>query len=123
MTIEERAYIAGLFDGEGSCSFVYRKASKNGKRYGRLEAKITNCDKPVLDWVAQSFGSGGVYLGGHVGVVGRRQAYNFMVSNEQARKFLRAILPYLLVKRTRAEELLELDSITVKRRIKEVPAA
>ena len=62
----DRAYIAGLFDGEGSIYFrrgVEKKKKHNGKGYRlsnslRLSMEITMTDKSVLIWVHEVLGCG-----------------------------------------------------------------
>ena len=60
----DRAYIAGLFDGEGSIHFkrgIEKKKKHNGKGYRisnslRLSMEITMTDKSVLTWVHEVLG-------------------------------------------------------------------
>ena len=62
----DRAYIAGLFDGEGSIHFkrgIEKKKKHNGKGYRisnslRLSMEITMTDKSVLTWVHEVLGVG-----------------------------------------------------------------
>ena len=62
----DRAYIAGLFDGEGSIHFkrgIEKKKKHTGKGYRisnslRLSMEITMTDKSVLEWVHEVLGVG-----------------------------------------------------------------
>ena len=62
----DRAYIAGLFDGEGSIHFkrgVEKKKKHKGKGYRisnslRLSMEITMTDESVLQWVHEVLGVG-----------------------------------------------------------------
>ena len=62
----DRAYIAGLFDGEGSIYFAKRPEKKKkhkGKGYRisnsqRISMEITMTDKSVLQWVHEVLGCG-----------------------------------------------------------------
>jgi len=62
----DRAYIAGLFDGEGSIHFKRcneRKKKHSGKGYRtsnslRLSMEITMTDKSVLTWLHEALGVG-----------------------------------------------------------------
>ena len=110
-----KAYIAGLFDGEGSVSFVWRKATKNGKKYGRLLARISQNERSVLEWVREVVGLGSVHT--------RKQqkdnwarTSDYVVAYEAARQFLAVIRPYLRVKGGAVDEKLALDTMYVKRR-------
>ena len=64
----DRAYIAGLFDGEGSIHFkrgIEKKKKHKGKGYRtsnslRLSMEITMTDESVVRWVHQALGCGTV---------------------------------------------------------------
>ena len=66
ITNEQAAYIAGLFDGEGSIYFAKRPEKKkkhkgDGFRYSnsqRISMEITMTDKSVLKWVHEVLGVG-----------------------------------------------------------------
>ena len=66
ITSENAAYIAGLFDGEGSIYFAKRPEKKkkhNGKGYRtsmsqRISMEITMTDRSVLQWVHEVLGVG-----------------------------------------------------------------
>ena len=66
ITNEQAAYIAGLFDGEGSIYFAKRPEKKKkhkgpGFRYSnsqRISMEITMTDKSVLTWVHEVLGVG-----------------------------------------------------------------
>ena len=68
MTNEDAAYIAGLFDGEGSIYFAKRKEKKkkhkgDGYRYSmsqRISMEITMTDEMVIRWVHEVLGVGTV---------------------------------------------------------------
>lgn len=109
---EELAYIAGLFDGEGSVSFIWNASRKNGKKYGRLRAKITNTDLAVLRWVQHRFG-GAICK---KKPTGGKQAYDLVFSCQKARNFLQAICPYLQIKKTSVAEKVGLDKTYIKAR-------
>ena len=64
----DKAYIAGLFDGEGSIYFAKRKEKKKkhtgkGYRYSmsqRISMEITMTDESVIRWVHEILGCGTV---------------------------------------------------------------
>ena len=68
MTNEDAAYIAGLFDGEGSIYYAKRKEKKKkhngeGYRYSmsqRISMEITMTDESVVKWVHEVLGVGTV---------------------------------------------------------------
>lgn len=98
------AYVAGFFDADGSVSYHSYRATKNGKRYWRLQAKVTQKYPEVLYWIKEQFG---------VGTVGSRasghSSHDFVVTHRAARLFLNTILPYIKVKKEKVLECLELD--------------
>ena len=103
------AYIAGLFDGEGSARTVLTKASKNGKLYKKLEVRIAQVDREVLDWISVQFGFGKVYSKSdkRAELKGWNECYDYVVAYKMGRKFLTAIEPYLRVKRNKVSALLD----------------
>ena len=66
ISVEQAAYIAGLFDGEGSIYYTRRPEKKKkhkGKGYRisnslRLSMEITMTDRSVLTWVHEVLGVG-----------------------------------------------------------------
>jgi len=102
------AYIAGLFDGEGS---IYLSA-----RYGRcrVEWQITSCDRALLEWVQ-------LKVGGHLyprhiithssQIAFYQQSYDLSITKSLHLKFLiNALLPYLKTKKLRMEYALQIIS-------------
>ena len=108
MTPTDAAYLAGLFDGEGSLGI--RAHNKPGNKAGadrrtphyRLVATIANRDIAVLLWVQQR-------IGGTVYPKSCRKptwaiAYEWGCSNrEQLAAFLVAIHPFVQIKRRQVE--------------------
>ena len=99
------AYIAGFFDADGSVSYHTYQATKNGKRYWRLQAKVSQKYPDVLHWIKNQVGVGSV---GNCGS-GGKEGYDFTCSAKAARTFLNSILPYIKVKREKVLECLQLD--------------
>lgn len=93
------AYIAGLFDGEGSIAIRRRAVNPNTGTYGHhLQVVITNTDLEVLEWVQSVLGS---YL-----VTSRQKrreewaaTYAWGASTVQAASVLSTLLPFLRIKR------------------------
>ena len=102
VNVEDLAYIAGFFDGEGCAYINYPKAHKNGKRYPRLNAKVAQNDRDVLDWIQGLLGCGNVHK--------KRTAdcYDLVFTYKSARIFLTAIEPYLRVKKANVTALLDI---------------
>ena len=85
ITNEEAAYIAGLFDGEGSIYFTRRPEKKKkhkGKGYRisnslRVSMEITMTDQSVIRWVHEVLGCGTVVRKPRKGL--RKDGTNFLM--------------------------------------------
>ena len=60
MNETDKAYIAGLFDGEGSIEFTKRKEKKTNGTYScrRISMEISMTDQSVLMWLHEVLGVG-----------------------------------------------------------------
>lgn len=117
VTKEDAAYIAGFFDGEGSVNVYWRKGSKNGVRYARLMARISQTERGILEWVRDAAGVGTVHANARRPDKPHwKTQHNYIVASEAARLFLAEIRPYLRVKAEVVDRALELDRIHCKRR-------
>src|SRR5688572_27979276 len=87
------AYIAGLFDGEGTIG-VY----KTGKKYLQVKVCIGMQDRATLEWICSLFG-------GKIYTVGRVYRWELLRNQERA-NFLEAILPYSRTKKGQVELVL-----------------
>ncbi len=93
------AYLAGFFDGEG-CVYILKANAKHGVAFS-LEISFTNADKEPLELARSLFG----------GKVSRssdsrpksKPSYRLRIRSNQALSALTQLLPYLRVKRKRAE--------------------
>ena len=56
----DKAYIAGLFDGEGSIDFTKRKEKKKSGTYDciRISMEISMTDRSVIHWIHKVLGCG-----------------------------------------------------------------
>jgi hypothetical protein len=99
-------YVAGLFDGEGHCRWATYQATKNGKRYWREIASITNTNHAVLVWVCKTLGLGSVCQHSPARR-NRKRAWRWQATHDQARKFLVLIRPYCRIKVKDIKSVLE----------------
>jgi hypothetical protein len=103
LTTAERAYLAGLLDGEGTITLTrkYRGAHRH------LLVSISNTERSVLAWVQKVVGAGRitkkrVYKPGHT------LSYTYAISNIQALALLKQVVSHLRsYKRRRAELVLD----------------
>src|SRR5207247_11196169 len=96
----EVAYTAGFFDGEGCVNIA--RCLRRGRPYHTLAIIFTNTDFQVLDWLHQRWG------GNLTRPVMRSNAHwrpyrTLRLSAGPARPLLRAMLPYLIIKKSEAE--------------------
>jgi hypothetical protein len=99
------AYVAGLFDGEGS---IVIGCNKPDAVWGRkvpsywLQVSITNTDRPLIDWLHATFGGHISDYSHSVSRKNRRPCWAWRTIGGQARGFLQNISPYLRIKKDQA---------------------
>jgi len=104
VTETEKAYIAGLFDGEGS---IYIKYSKQNRI--RVIVSIVNTNREVIEWLKSKSEFGKVYADGSQGYLGYRTLYSWCIFGiPRIKSFLQAISPYLIIKRDKAQEIIKM---------------
>ncbi len=90
------AYIAGLFDGEGSvCIIKTKPAKRHSAPMYSLRVDISNQDTNALYFVKNTFNVGGVNQS-------RGYDYKWNTANRSAAIFLKVLLPYLIIKKDKA---------------------
>jgi len=106
----DRAYVAGLIDGEG-CIHIEKKLGKDKTpQYFTLRVSVTNTEFKMVNWLKENFG-------GHIQFHKKykenwRRKYQWSIVARQALVFLELIRPYVLVK----GEQLELAILFQKRK-------
>jgi hypothetical protein len=103
------AWAAGFFDGEG-CVMVEVSKEKNCKHGFRtsLHTTVTQTSLPCLQLYLEKFG-GSITTSENKTPTGRRWAvqYRWIARNEEALVFLKAIEPYVIVKKEQVEAALK----------------
>lgn len=92
------AYIAGLFDGEGSI-ILYDRG------YGgrlQLRATVSNTFEGVMDWLVQVLRTGTVVRHVHPVETGYKDSLTWQCYGQNAVKLLTLLLPWLIIKKERA---------------------
>jgi hypothetical protein len=99
------AYVAGLFDGEGSIVIGYNKPdATRGRKVPSywLQVGITNTDRPLIDWLHATF-DGHISDNSHSpSRKNQRPCWVWRTMGTQARAFLQDISPYLRIKKDQA---------------------
>lgn len=109
LTETEKAYIAGVFDGEGNVSVCKNKPNPprwKNPQY-QLVAAIANSNRSLLDFVSSKFSGTGSKSGPYgpypSNKANGKPMYYLRFSGKQCKLFLRVILPYLHLKREQAK--------------------
>ena len=101
------SYLAGLFDGEGTCCIRTSK-SKIGTETLYLQTKIANTKVELMKWLIKNFG--GVYYASQHEGRNSVECYQWMPKGKKNREiFFLGILPYLVIKRKQVMLALEFD--------------
>ena len=93
----EKSYLAGLFDGEGCVLIGYRKTGN--PRFLSMYISITNQDPRPLKACFQEYGGG---------ILTRSirpdwPCYRWQTGSRKALRFLKDVLPWLIIKKEEAE--------------------
>jgi hypothetical protein len=102
----DAAYFAGLFDGEGSVVLWDRGYG------GRLQLRctISNTWEPLMVWLQKVAGTGSVVRHVHPKATGYKDSLAWQVYGQNAVRLLRRLLPFLIVKKTKAIEAIASQS-------------
>ena len=103
----EAAYLAGLFDGEGCVTMArhLHRGGRSGPLTYRMFVELVNTDESVVVLFHQ-------YFGGHIyrrepKKVTHRVIWRWQATSYAARRAMEVLLPYLRIKRARAEIMIE----------------
>jgi hypothetical protein len=111
MEINDAAYIAGLFDGEGSVDFARRKEKKRGKTYTvhRILMRIEMTDEDVLNWVHEKLGVGTVRKRNRSPSIKThwKDRWVYSVRFRQAYKVAKLLWPFAQVKLHKLEQIID----------------
>lgn len=99
LTETEKAYLAGLLDGEGCVGISKIKSRSNLREYDyRLRVIITNSNFPVICWLKEKTGIGCAYEYKKSFSDKWKLIHRWQATSEQARDFLEAVRPYTIIK-------------------------
>lgn len=104
------AYIAGFVDGEGSVTIV--------NTHGQLALRVcvVQTDKDVLEWIRAVLDCGGsISTRSRKGSLGKKTLYVLQWGGASAGRVLEQVLPYLRVKRGKAEVGLQFQATMTRR--------
>ena len=101
------AYIAGLFDGEGSVS-RYRERRKNRKNpTWVIRCEVNMTDRAIIKWLHETLGFGSFHKKPpSKNQLGSRMQYRWCCSYRDALKFANLLIPYSRVKRKKLQQII-----------------
>lgn len=99
----EKAYIAGIIDGEGSISFVRSGSKRTHGRYIYPYIRVANTDIILIDWLKLKIECGYSGYKNWPKKDKRKPVYHISWACSDAIKILKEITPYLVIKKIRAE--------------------
>jgi hypothetical protein len=106
LTELEWAYLAGILDGEGC---IYLKKNKpHGSIIGAIE--IANTSNELATWIMSRFGGKIYFKKSYPG--NSKPCYTIRWNGREAGSLLPNLLPYIVIKKRKAELLSALTSIT-----------
>lgn len=102
ITETDKAYLAGLIDGEGCIVITKSVYERTPTPIYSLAVVVSSCDGDVLRYWAEKTGCGKVRTGA-LEHGNSRKSYVWWVSSRQAESLLRCVYPYLMLKREQAD--------------------
>src|SRR3990167_7126817 len=95
LKVSERAYIAGLIDGEGTISVTYDGRNKNNLF---VRVLITNTNEELLKWLKERVG-GNYHIRNKPMKEGWKKFGQWQIAHTNAIKLLEQIRNYLVIKK------------------------
>lgn len=109
-SVAQIAYMAGIIDGEGSIYIGNFSCNpKTGSKYYQTNIEVTNTDKNLMDWIADTFGGRlNTYTMKQLPKNSRRTVYRWIATGERVTHLAEILLPYLIVKRRQGEIMIKM---------------
>ena len=103
------AYMAGLFDGEGSVDYAKRwgTSARNKKRYlfRRISCEMSLTDYEIIKWFHQTIGFG--QMGQRKVPEGRKPQWRWTCCFRYSYKFAQQMLPYTKIKYEKLKQIID----------------
>lgn len=116
-SVAERAYLAGLLDGDGAIMACIEKHSEKKFKFRvRIVIKITQKKKSDLEWIKNTF---------KIGLIKQNKSVvDWIVRDQQsAKSLLKLLIPFLRIKKKQAEIALKILDIRIDSRTTLIKAA
>lgn len=119
---EQLAYIAGFFDGEGSIVITSTGKRANQGRDLCLVVSLVQADRTILEWVRLVLDcKGGIHSRARAGSLGDKECFALQWGGASAARVLSKLLPYLRVKKGKAEIALDFQATMQRRGVNGTP--
>ena len=112
----EIAYIAGIFDGEGSVDYTQRIEKKKKERpraylTWRIRCEVSMTNKEVMEWIHKKVGIGSLNLNvknkAPTSKPHWKDQWRWRCTHRDALKFAKMIIPYAKVKREKLQQIIK----------------
>ena len=112
MNVSDAAYIAGLFDGEGSVTYKQYMRKRKGKTKAyptwSIELEISMTDKEVIRWVYETLNVGSFSKRPpHKASMGKKMQWRWRCSFRDALYVAKLLWPYAIVKLHKLESIID----------------
>lgn len=108
--VREKAYIAGIVDGEGCISITRRKikSKRSNNWFYQTQVIVVNTDKRLIDFLVSLYG--GFVTSPRREKAGHKPIYRWVITGNDMRQLLEDTLDYLILKREQARLALSFPS-------------
>jgi hypothetical protein len=96
----EKAYLAGIVDGEGSIGIYHRDKDESEFKHSYADITIMNTSVSLMEWITSKVGIH--YRVAYAEKGNRKQCYLLSLRGSRAISFICAITPYLIIKKDRS---------------------
>ena len=110
MNANDLAYMAGLFDGEGSVSYYQRKEKRKGKKkaynFWIIRCEMSMTDEDVMKWFHETLNFGTLNERKKLRP-GRKRIWRWRCKHRDALVFAKLVWPYTQVKLHKLEQIID----------------
>lgn len=105
MTLEEKAYLAGIIDGEGSIMLL----KFHNNQFPAPCISISSSTPELLEWIKLKTGVGIIKGKKNYNLDRHKDSYTYVVKFDEAINLLKELLPYLIIESKRKRSVLILE--------------
>lgn len=115
VSLQDAAYAAGFFDGEGCITIIWEPNKITRRSYGTyhyqrywLQINLSQNDPEPINWLVAKFGGCSRFVRGKRSYDrGYYERWDWRISTNEAIEFLKTIRPFLIVKAAQADVAFE----------------